>query len=300
VLPDTLSELALMNTSWFEPRESLLIANEHLGKNRPQRIQELPVVFLRADQAAALSSGAAIAVNDNDCAEPDLKFAYWTGKGNWIRFDFEGPSIAGRYLLLMQYTTPEDDSSLVAEVMKGAAKQTANPVTLPKTWDWNCKATRSRQLGEFELGPGTHHLNLTLTGRSDVALFSLWLVRVPEAQPIKGGKASFENLQVSANRVSFEAKLGQDGYVFLNEIHYPGWNAKIDGQPAEILRANGIFRALWVSAGTHQIEFRFWPRFLIPGAIISLATLLVLAFAVGKSRNRGSDKRWAKSSPQRR
>ena len=86
-------------------------------------------------------------------------------------------------------------------------------------------------------------------------------------------EASFENLQVSANRISFDAKLSQDGYVFLNEIHYPGWTATVDGEPAEILRANAIFRALWVSAGSHRIEFRFWPRFLIPGAAISLATL---------------------------
>ncbi len=81
-------------------------------------------------------------------------------------------------------------------------------------------------------------------------MFSLWLVRIPEAEPMKGGQASFENLQVSANRISFEARLSQDGYVFLNEIHYPGWTATVDGEPAEILRANGIFRALMGSGRT--------------------------------------------------
>ena len=118
-LPDTLSELALMNTSWFNPRESLLIASEHLRKSGLQAIKELPVISLRADQVAALSTRAAIAVNNNDCAELDLKFAYWTEKGNWIRFDFNGPSVAGRYLLLMQYTTPEAGTSLEARSRKG-------------------------------------------------------------------------------------------------------------------------------------------------------------------------------------
>jgi uncharacterized membrane protein YfhO len=113
-----------------------------------------------------------------------------------------------------------------------------------------------------------------------VALFSLWLVPVPEANPMKGGEASFENLHLSANRIGFEARLSQDGYVFLNEIHYPGWTATIDGKPAEILRANTIFRALWVPVGSHQIEFRFWPRFLIPGAVISMATLIVVGLAL--------------------
>ena len=296
-LPDTLSELAVMNTAWFKPRESLLIASEHLGRSKPQHVQELPVISLRADQVGALSSRAAVAVNNNDCAELDLKFAYWTGEGNWIRFDLEGPTVAGRHLLLMQYTAPEADTSLEAAVVKGSTKQISSPVTLPRTWDWNCKATRSAQLGEFELGPGAHQLTLTLTSKSEVALFSLWLVRIPEAKPMKGGQASFENLQFSANRISFDAKLNQDGYVFLNEIHYPGWTATVDGQPAEILRANGIFRALWVSAGTHRIEFRFWPRFLTPGAIISLATLLVVGLALAASGSSAAGRRDLGSGP---
>ena len=291
VLPDTFSELALMNTSWFEPRKSLLIASEHLRRGRLPRIQELPVILLRADQVATFSTGAAVAVNNNDCAEPDLKFAYWAGKGGWIRFEVEGPPVAGRYLLLMQYTAPEDDSSLVAEIAKGSAKRISDPVRLPKTWDWNCKATRSAQLGEFELGPGTHELTLTLTGKSDVALFSLWLVRVPEPERIEGSQSAFENLQVSANRISFGARLSQDGYVFLNEIHYPGWTATIDAKPAEILRANTIFRALWVPAGSHRIEFRFWSRFLILGATISLATLTVVGLALAASSSSVSGRR---------
>jgi len=297
VLPDTPSELALMNSPWFEPRQSLLIASEHLRRSRLQHAQELPTISLRADQVAAFSSGATVAVNNNDCAELDLKFAYWNGNGNWIRFDVEGPTVAGRYLLLIQYTAPDANPSLMAEVAKGSRKQISDPVRLPRTWDWNCKATRSGQLGEFELGPGVHQLTLTLASKSDVALFSLWLVRVPEAKPMQGGEVSFENLHVSANRIGFEARLSQDGYVFLNEIHYPGWTATVDGEPVEILRANAIFRALWVPAGTHQIEFRFWPRFLIPGAVISLATLTVVVLALAASRSSAAERRDSGSRP---
>lgn len=288
VLPDAPSELALMNSRWFQPRESLLVASEHLRGGRLPQLQELPVISLRADQVAALSSDATVAVNNNDCAAPDWKFAYWSGKGNWIRFDVEGPAVAGRYLLLIQYTAPQADPSLRAEVATGGAKQSSDPVRLPRTWDWNCKATRSAQLGEFELGPGAHQLTLTLPGKSAVALFSLWLVRVPEVRPVKSGQFSFENLHVSANRITFDAQLSEAGYVFLNEIYYPGWEATIDGQPAEAVRADSIFRALWVPAGAHRIEFRFWPRFLIPGAAISLATLAAVGWALGASSSSAS------------
>jgi len=284
VLPDASSELALMNSPWFEPRQSLLIAGEHHRRSRLRHAQELPTISFSADQVATFSGGAA-AVNNNDCAELDLRFAYWNGKGNWLRFNVEGPTVVGRYLLLIQYTAPDPDPSLMAEVTQGNRKQVSSPVKLPRSWDWNCKATRSAQLGEFQLGPGSHQLTLTLTSKSDVALFSLWLVRVPEAEPMKSSQVSFDNLHVSTNRIGFEACLSQDGYVFLNEIHYPGWTATVDGEPATILRADGIFRALWVSAGSHQIEFRFWPRLLLPGAAISLATLTAVGLALAASRS---------------
>ncbi|MCI0628415.1 MAG: YfhO family protein [Acidobacteria bacterium] len=114
-------------------------------------------------------------------------------------------------------------------------------------------------------------------------VFSLWLVRLPEATK-QAGQFSFHDFNVSPNRIAFEARLSQDGYVLLNEIDYPGWKATVDGQPAEILRADGIFRALWVPAGSHRIDFRFWPRFLIPGAAISLATLISVSLALAASR----------------
>ena len=267
------AELALMNSSWFEPRQLLLLGKEDLQRSKLHQAEPLPTISFKADQVSEFSQGAGIAVNDNDCSEPQLKFAYCTSKGNWVRFNIEGPAVPGRYLLLIRYTAPDLDPSLIAEVTQGSRRQVSGSVTLARSWDWNCKATRSAQLGEFELAPGPHQLRLTLTGKSEVAMFSLWLVRVPEHEAARVGKFSFENFDISANRVSFEARLSQDGYVFLNEIDYPGWTATVDDKPAEILRADTIFRALWVPSGLHRIEFRFWPRFLIPGAAVSLATL---------------------------
>src|SRR5262249_49110535 len=136
-------------------------------------------------------------------------------------------------------------------------------------------------------------------GKSEVAMFSLWLVRVPENEASRVGKFSFENFDISTNRVSFEARLSQDGYVFLNEIDYPGWTATVDGQETEILRADSIFRAVRASAGSHPIEFRFWPRFLIPGAAVSLATLAGVWLAWMRQQ-KALDQGRAKSSPQRR
>ena len=286
VLPDTPFELAFMNSRWFQPRQSLLIAREHFGSTGLPAAQELETIFIGVDQVAAHSNGQT--VSDPDCFEPRSKFAYWSGKGNWMRFEVAGPKDPGRYLLLLEYATGEPNSGLTVEVTQGSRKQSSGPVKLPRGWDWSCRSTRSIELGEFELGPGPSQLLLTHAGKVGVDVFSLRLVRLPETELQTSGASSFHEFKASANRIHFEATLSQDGYVFLNEIHYPGWTATIDGKPAEILRADSIFRALWVPAGSHQIEFRFWPRFLIPGAALSLATLTVVGLALAACRSSAS------------
>jgi hypothetical protein len=155
---------------------------------------------------------------------------------------------------------------------------------LLRTWSWNCRTTRSAELGEFEIEPGTGQITLSLERDLAVDPYSLWLVRLPDATPKQAREFSFQNFDVSPNRIAFEAKLSEDGYVLLNEIDYPGWQATIDGQPATIHRADTLFRAVWTPAGVHRIEFCFWPRLLLPGAAISLATLAVVAAALVATR----------------
>jgi len=116
-------------------------------------------------------------------------------------------------------------------------------------------------------------------------VYTLWLVRLPEITAPGAVDFSFSNFSFSANHSSFQAELPRDGFILLNEIYYPGWEATVDGQPAEILRADHIFRTLAVSAGSHQIEMRFRPRNFWLGATVSLLTLAgLLGFFVVQRR----------------
>ena len=173
----------------------------------------------------------------------------------------------------------------VSEQEPTTGSRPAGPIDLLRTSSWNCRTTRSAELGEFEIEPGAGQITLSLARDLAVDLYSLWLVRLPDTTPKQGREFSFQKFEVSANWIAFEAKLSEDGHVLLNEIDYPGWQATIDGQPAGILRADGLFRAVWAPAGVHRIEFRFWPRLLLPGAAISLATLVVVAAALAATRS---------------
>jgi hypothetical protein len=58
------------------------------------------------------------------------------------------------------------------------------------------------------------------------------------------------------------------GYVVLNDVWHPWWAVTVDGKPADILKANVLFRAVEVTPGRHQLRFEFKP---VEGAIAELS-----------------------------
>lgn len=71
----------------------------------------------------------------------------------------------------------------------------------------------------------------------------------------------------SPNELKYRSVTSRERIAVFSEIFYPaGWSAYIDGQPAEIFRANYILRALRVPAGDHEIEFRYRPASFVKGA----------------------------------
>jgi hypothetical protein len=49
------------------------------------------------------------------------------------------------------------------------------------------------------------------------------------------------------------------GHVVLNDIYHPAWTATVDGEPAPVLRANVMFRAVAVPEGRHELRFAYRP-----------------------------------------
>ncbi|HXV97873.1 MAG TPA: YfhO family protein, partial [Anaerolineae bacterium] len=77
-------------------------------------------------------------------------------------------------------------------------------------------------------------------------------------------------------RVEIVATLDSPGWLVLTDTYYPGWQSTIDGQPAEILPVNIMFRAVSVPEGEHTVVFEFKPRSVQVGLWISGLALLVL------------------------
>ena len=63
------------------------------------------------------------------------------------------------------------------------------------------------------------------------------------------------------------------GWLVLHEQYAPGWVARVDGQETPVLRADHAYRAVRVSAGDPVVEFRYAPRSLANGTLVSLLAL---------------------------
>lgn len=66
------------------------------------------------------------------------------------------------------------------------------------------------------------------------------------------------------------------GILVLSIPFYPGWAAKIDGEPARVFRANLGMTAIELTPGKHDIELYYRTPGLLPSAIVALITLLTL------------------------
>ena len=47
--------------------------------------------------------------------------------------------------------------------------------------------------------------------------------------------------------------------LLVHDLYYPGWVAEVDGKQTPIVRADLLFRAVRVPAGTHRVTFNFTP-----------------------------------------
>lgn len=59
--------------------------------------------------------------------------------------------------------------------------------------------------------------------------------------------------------VVIKAQSEKGGWVVLNDVWHPWWRVSVDGRPAELLRANVLFRGVKVPPGAHTIRFHFAP-----------------------------------------
>lgn len=89
-------------------------------------------------------------------------------------------------------------------------------------------------------------------------------------------------VRVRPDAISFSIDAPGDGVVVINEAHYPGWRALVDGRETRVYRANGFVRAIPIERGRHTVRMTFEPplrRWRIVLAISLIAALALLSIS---------------------
>lgn len=88
----------------------------------------------------------------------------------------------------------------------------------------------------------------------------------------------------SPNRIEVEAE--GPGLLVLSEVYDPDWRAEVDGQPAEVVRTDGILRGVYLEEGLHRVVFTYWPGGLGPGIALTAAGWVCVAALWARHRGR--------------
>ena len=95
----------------------------------------------------------------------------------------------------------------------------------------------------------------------------------------EGAGGDAEITRYEGNRI--EAQVSGGGLLIFSEVYYPGWRATVDGQPAQLVRADYVLRGVCVPAGEHRVALVYDPPLFKVGlAVTGLTLLLILGIAV--------------------
>ena len=97
--------------------------------------------------------------------------------------------------------------------------------------------------------------------------------------PVKIDNCSSEAVQVTSYAptvVRLRANSPGKCLLVASDAFDPGWKAYSDGKEVPIYLANHLFRAIYLAAGTHDVEMRYEPALFRTGLAVSISACVIL------------------------
>ncbi len=107
----------------------------------------------------------------------------------------------------------------------------------------------------------------------------------PDPTPFGADQVVIE--QLSSDDVAVTTRADRPAILVFSDSDYPGWQVTVDGEAAQLLRANYLFKAVAVPAGTHAVRFTFRSDSFRNGAAITgvaVALLVILGVLFARRR----------------
>lgn len=99
----------------------------------------------------------------------------------------------------------------------------------------------------------------------------------PQAGDLK--KEASDKVEITSyapNKVKLNSQTIHQAIVMLTDSSSPGWKVTVDGKLSKLFLADGIYRAVVVPSGFHEVEFNYNPDSFKYGVLISAVSLIFL------------------------
>jgi hypothetical protein len=180
---------------------------------------------------------------------------------------------------VMTATAERDDLKLVsgASPVRVYAVDDALPraTFLPASWVITADEPEThRRLRDASHDVGRH---VMLPPNASIPRASLASAAAPAATTNQAGAGSAEYARPSSDDIVVRVRAAEPGVLRVLESWDPGWQATVNGKPADVLRADDVFLAVALNPGEHEVRFRFSTPGATTGLVLSLASAGLLA-----------------------
>jgi|GEM_PF-796379 len=191
-------------------------------------------------------------------------------KGGFVTFKVPKPYDDSQ-VYLHNYVRPEDKMDFEQTVNeKRIFKSYEHNAYVYYTNDWTWVLNGNEPELVWKNSEKTFDINNMTLSRVDLRNFS----DVIAAR----NKYNMENLHVGKNIVTGTVKNNEKGIMVFNIPYNKGWKLTVNGKPTEIQKMNGFLSGVVLEPGENSLVFKFTPRGLMMGTIITLATFLAALF----------------------
>ena len=144
----------------------------------------------------------------------------------------------------------------------------------------------------INLGYSSEKINTIIVHFNNVGTYSLDALRV-YAKPRSEINASLDRLnritdsvKIGTNEISAQLHINGNQYIYIAVPYSKGWKAELDGKPAEIIKANKAFMAIYAEEGDYELRLTFFTPYLKAGIIVSLISLVWIIILEWRYRKR--------------
>ncbi|MDC7286272.1 YfhO family protein [Blautia schinkii] len=93
-----------------------------------------------------------------------------------------------------------------------------------------------------------------------------------------------EDLAVDGNHVTCSINLTEPKALVFSIPYHKGWSLTVDGETAELKKANGLFMAAELEPGSHTVHLRYTTPYIRLGALLTVAGVLLTVLVWGRRR----------------